>query len=1237
MLDPFGYSPLRLAPGRDLYQPNQGPHGCSEPGGRPGAGRLNGSNGPTKLVHFITKRIFLMLAPFGYSPLRLAPGRDLYQPNLGPHGCLEPGGRPGAGRLNGSNGPTKLVHFITKRIFLMLDPFGYSPLRLAPGRDLYQPNLGPHGCLEPGGRPGQASEWVKWTNEIGAFHHKTDILDVGPVWIFAPTACPRTGPIPAQSRSPWVLGTRRSSWGRPSEWVKWTNEIGAFHHKTDILDVGPVWIFAPTACPRTGPIPAQSRSPWVLGTRRSSWGRPSEWVKWTNEIGAFHHKTDILDVGPVWIFAPTACPRTGPIPAQSRSPWVLGTRRSSWGRPSEWVKWTNEIGAFHHKTDILDVGPVWIFAPTACPRTGPIPAQSRSPWVLGTRRSSWGRPSEWVKWTNEIGAFHHKTDILDVGPVWIFAPTACPRTGPIPAQSRSPWVLGTRRSSWGRPSEWVKWTNEIGAFHHKTDILDVGPVWIFAPTACPRTGPIPAQSRSPWVLGTRRSSWGRPSEWVKWTNEIGAFHHKTDILDVGPVWIFAPTACPRTGPIPAQSRSPWVLGTRRSSWGRPSEWVKWTNEIGAFHHKTDILDVGPVWIFAPTACPRTGPIPAQSRSPWVLGTRRSSWGRPSEWVKWTNEIGAFHHKTDILDVGPVWIFAPTACPRTGPIPAQSRSPWVLGTRRSSWGRPSEWVKWTNEIGAFHHKTDILDVGPVWIFAPTACPRTGPIPANLGPHGCLEPGGRPGAGRLNGSNGPTKLVHFITKRIFLMLDPFGYSPLRLAPGRDLYQPNLSPHGCLEPGGRPGAGRLNGSNGPTKLVHFITKRIFLMLDPFGYSPLRLAPGRDLYQPNLGPHGCLEPGGRPGAGRLNGSNGPTKLVHFITKRIFLMLDPFGYSPLRLAPGRDLYQPNQGPHGCSEPGGRPGAGRLNGSNGPTKLVHFITKRIFLMLAPFGYSPLRLAPGRDLYQPNLGPHGCLEPGGRPGAGRLNGSNGPTKLVHFITKRIFLMLDPFGYSPLRLAPGRDLYQPNLGPHGCLEPGGRPGAGRLNGSNGPTKLVHFITKRIFLMLDPFGYSPLRLAPGRDLYQPNLGPHGCLEPGGRPGAGRLNGSNGPTKLVHFITKRIFLMLAPFGYSPLRLAPGRDLYQPNLGPHGCLEPGGRPGAGRLNGSNGPTKLVHFITKRIFLMLDPFGYSPLRLAPGRDLYQPNLGPHGCLEPGGRPGAGRLNGQMDQRNWCISSQNGYS
>ena len=125
-------------------------------------------------------------------------------------------GRPGAGRLNGSNGPTKLVHFITKRIFLMLDPFGYSPLRLAPGRDLYQPNLGP----------------------------------------------------------PWVLGTRRSSWGRPSEWVKWTNEIGAFHHKTDILDVGPVWIFAPTACPRTGPIPAQSKSPWVLGTRRSSWGRP---------------------------------------------------------------------------------------------------------------------------------------------------------------------------------------------------------------------------------------------------------------------------------------------------------------------------------------------------------------------------------------------------------------------------------------------------------------------------------------------------------------------------------------------------------------------------------------------------------------------------------------------------------------------------------------------------------------------------------------------------------------------------------------------------------------------------------------------------------------------------------------------------------------------------------------------------------------------------------------------------
>ena len=142
-----------------------------------------------------------MLDPFEYSPLRPAPTRDLYKPNLGSHRCLEPGGRPGAGRLNGSNGPSKLVHIITKRIFLMLDPFEYSPLRPAPGRDLYQPNLGPHRCLEPGGR-GRPSDWVKWTNEIGAYHHKTHIFDVGPVWIFAPTACPRTGPIPNQSRSP---------------------------------------------------------------------------------------------------------------------------------------------------------------------------------------------------------------------------------------------------------------------------------------------------------------------------------------------------------------------------------------------------------------------------------------------------------------------------------------------------------------------------------------------------------------------------------------------------------------------------------------------------------------------------------------------------------------------------------------------------------------------------------------------------------------------------------------------------------------------------------------------------------------------------------------------------------------------------------------------------------------------------------------------------------------------------
>ena len=160
---------------------------------------------------------------------------------------------------------------------------------------------------------------------------------------------------------------------------------------------------------------------------------------------------------------------------------------------------------------------------------------------------------------------------------------------------------------------------------------------------------------------------------------------------------------------------------------------------------------------------------------------------------------------------------------------------------------------------------------------------------------------------------------------------------------------------------------------------------------------------------------------------------------------------------------------------------------------------------------------------------------------RLNWSNGQTKLEHFITKRIFLIMDPFGYSPLRLAPGRDLYQPNLGPHGCLEPGGRPGAGRLNGSNGPTNLVHFFTKRIFLMLDTFGYSPLRLARGRDLYQPNLGPHGCLELGGRPGAGRLNGSNGPTKLVHFFTKRIFLMFARLDIRPYGLPQDKTYTSP------------------------------------------------------------------------------------------------
>ena len=875
MLDPFGYSPLRPAPGRDLYQPNLGPHRCLEPGGRPGAGRVNGSNGPTKLVHYITKRIFLMLDPFGYSSLRPAPGRDLYQPNLGPHRCLEPGGRPGAGCLNGSKEPTKLVHIITKRIFLMLDPFGYSPLRPAPGRDLYQPNLGPHRCLEPGCRPG--------AGRLNGSNGPTKLVHIITKRIFL------------------------------------------------MLD--------PFGYSSLRPAPRRDLYQPNLGPHR--------------------------------------CLEPG-------------------GRPGAGC-----LNGSKEPTKLVHIITKRIFL------------------MLDPFRYSPLRPTP--------GRDLYQPNL---------GPHRCLEPGCRPGAGR------------------------LNGSNGPTKLVHIITKRIFL-------------MLDPFGYSPLRPAPGR------------------DLYQPN----LGPHRCLEPG-------------------GRPG-----AGRLNGSNGPTKLVHIITKRIFL------------------------------------------------MLD------------------------PFGYSPLRPAPGRD--------------------------LYQP-----------NLGPHRCLEPGGCPGAGRVNGSNGPTKLVHIITKRIFLMLDPFGYSPLRPAPGWDLYQPNLGPHRCFEPGGRPGAGRVNGSNGPTKLVHYITKRIFLMLDPFGYSSLRPAPGRDLYQPNLGPLRCLEPGGRPGAGRLNGSKEPTKLVHIITKRIFLMLDPFGYSPLRIAPGRDLYQPNLGPHRCLEPGCRPGAGRLNGSNGPTKLVHIITKRIFLMLDPFGYSPLRPAPGRDLYQPNLGPHRCLEPGGCPGAGRVNGSNGPTKWVHIITKRIFLMLDPFGYSSLRPAPGRDLYQPNLGPHRCLEPGGRPGAGRLNGSNEPTKLVHIITKRIFLMLDPFGYSPLRPTPGRDLYQPNLGPHRCLEPGGRPGAGRVNGSNGPTKLVHIITKRIFLMLDPFGYSPLRPAPGRDLYQPILGPQWCLEPVGRPGAGRVNGSNGPTNLVHYITKRLFLMLDQFGYSSLRPAPGRDLYQPNLGPHRCLEPGGRPGAGRLNGSNEPTKW---------
>ena len=77
----------------------------------------------------------------------------------------------------------------------------------------------------------------------------------------------------------------------------------------------------------------------------------------------------------------------------------------------------------------------------------------------------------------------------------------------------------------------------------------------------------------------------------------------------------------------------------------------------------------------------------------MLETSRSFRYRPSEWVKWTTENGAFHNKRDMFSFGPVWIFAPTA--------------------QRNW--------------SIYHKTDVFDYGHVCIFAPTAFLTTCPKP------------------------------------------------------------------------------------------------------------------------------------------------------------------------------------------------------------------------------------------------------------------------------------------------------------------------------------------------------------------------------------------------------------------------------------------------------------------------------------------------------------------------------
>ena len=496
--------------------------------------------------------------------------------------------------------------------------------------------------------------------------------------------CPLVAVVPMTCGKP-SEGSGRVLELRPSTHSKWPYE----------LILGGQY-FAPTACPRQGPIWCCTPTPGRTCSQEPCLGKPSEETGRGLELRSSTHskRANVLILGGQDI-GPTACLRQGPTWLGTPLPRELAAISPTWGKPSEGSGRGLELRPSTHSKWLYglilggqDIGP------TACPRQGPI-MWGTPPLVEHAAISpAWGKPLERSDRGLELRPSTHSKWLYGLIPGGQdIGPTACPRQGPslwvnpplVELAAKSP-ALGKplERSDRGlefRPSTHLKWLYGL-----ILDGQDIGP------TACPRQGPIWWGTPPLVKLAAKSPARCKPSEGSGRGLELRPSTLSKCLY--GPILggqDIGPTACPRQGPIWCGTPPLVELAAKSPAWCKPSEGSGRGLEFRPSTHSKWLygLNLGGQDI-GPTACPRRGPswwgtpplVKLAAKSPaWgkpLEGSDRGLEFRPSTHSKWL-----FGLNLDGQDIGP------TACPRQGPIWWGTPPLVKLAAKSPARGKPSE--------------------------------------------------------------------------------------------------------------------------------------------------------------------------------------------------------------------------------------------------------------------------------------------------------------------------------------------------------------------------------------------------------------------------------------------------------------------------------------------------------------------------------------------------------------------